>query len=366
MNKMHYNQFTIDYIEAVKRNLHIEVNEIGEAIYFPDSITNENITNLKSELQSFWANATSAIDIVRIKHDATIQSGLFGLVNELETALKIGFLISDRVVLIDYLFERLLTKKDPDKIDRIHLGVITSSLVKALPLAKSGRIVIIPSPFYWYSETKNIIKEVADKTDITVDLMSLLNMLSITKHCQLHPYTIAESDINYSSIIDSQIDHVDAIGRDSGIYAYEGILAALLSEKLLNETELKIALDIPLNRYFEIISANKDFYLKYLAQIIGGGSLSAQNNIDSIRNALMNEIQERNKIDFRGMAKKVTIAGGIGGGSIALASAVTVISSPLIIAGAILGLSTTLTGLVNGKEKKEDIIISVFKKLYDA
>lgn len=363
---MHYNQFTIDYIEAVKLNLHIEVNEIGEAIYFPDSITNENITNLKSELQSIWANATSAIDVIRLKHDATIQSGLFGLVNELDTALKIGFLISDRVVLIDYLFERLLTKKEPDKIERIHLGVITSSLVKALPLAKSGRIVIIPNPFNWFPEAKQIIKEVESKSNITIDLMSLLNMLSITKHCQLHPYTIAESDIYYSSIIDSQIDHVDAIGRDSSVYAYEGILAALLSEKLLKETELKIALDIPLSRYFEIISSNKDFYLKYLAHIIGGGSLSVQNNIDSIRNALMNEIQERNKIDFRSLAKTATIAGGIGSGSIALVSAVTVISAPLIIAGAILGLSTTLTGLVNGKDKKEDIIISVFKKLYDA
>ncbi|MDP2235687.1 MAG: hypothetical protein Q8J88_04555 [Bacteroidales bacterium] len=363
---MHYNQFTIDYIEAVKRNLYIEVNEAGESLYFPDSVNERDILNLKNELQSIWANSTSAIDIVRSKQNASIQSGLFGLVNELDTALKIGFLISDRVVLIDYLFERLLTRKEPNKIDLIHLGVLASSLVNALPLAKSGRVVIIPSPFNWFPRTKEIIKEVADKANLTVDLMSLLNMLSITKHCQLHPYTIAESEENYSSIIDSQIDNVDAIGKDGGVYAYEGILAALLSEKLLNETELKIALDIPLSKYFEIIASNKDFYSKYLAQITSGGSMNARNNIEIIRTALVKEIEERNKIDFRDLAKKATIAGGIGGGVITIANSITVISAPLLIASAVLGLSATLTSIVNEKNKNEDIIISVFKKLYGA
>lgn len=191
-------------------------------------------------------------------------------------------------------------------------------------------------------------------------------MLSITRHCQLHPFTIAESEEKYSSITDSQIDHVDSIGKDKGVYAYEGILAALLSEKLLNETELKIALDIPLSNYFEIINSNKNFYNKYLTLITSGGSMNAKNNIDSIRNALVKEIDDRNKIDFRGLAKKATIAAGVGGGVITLASTVTVISAPLVITSAVLALSATLTGIVNGKDKHEDIIISVFKKLYDA
>jgi len=366
MNKMHYNQFTIDYIEAVKRNLNIQINEFGEAGCFPDFIKDSHILNLKNDLQAIWENSTDAIDIVRSKHDAIIQSGLFGLVNELDTALKVGFLMSDRVVLIDYLFERLLTKKEPNKIDRTHLGVIATSLVNALPLAKNGRIVIIPNPFGWYSETKKIITEVATKTDISPDLMSLLNMLSITKYCQLHPYTIAESEENYLSIVDSQIDNVDTIGKDGGNFAYKGILGSLLSEKLLNDTELKIALNIPLSRYFEIIDSNKNFYSKYLAEITKDGSIGAQNNINRIRNFLVNEIEERNKIDFRSLAKGATIVGGIGGAAIGLASAITVVSAPLTIAGAVMVLSVSLTGLVNSKSKNEDIIISVFKKLYDA
>jgi hypothetical protein len=363
---IHYNQFTIDYINAVQRNLKIEFDSEGNALYIPDKIEPNDIINLKNDLQAIWYNSKSAIDLVQSKYDATIQSGLFGLVNEMDTALKVGFLIGDRVVLIDYLFERLLLKKEPEKINRVHLGVIASSLVNTLPLAERGRIVIIPNPFNWNPESKAIINEVAIKTTLSTDLISLLNMLSITKICNLHPYTIAESKGVYSSIINTQIDKVESIGRDGEEFAYDGILGALLSEKLLKETELKIALDIPLSKYFDIISSNKDFYLKYLSEITAGGSLSGQNNIDSLRNSLVKSIEEKNKIGFPTLAKVATITAGLSSGAIGLASAVTILSAPLIIAGAILALSSTLTGLVNSKDRVEQPIISVFNKLYNA
>lgn len=363
---MHYNQFTIDYIQAIKRNLNIEFNEDGEALFFPEAVKDSDIVKLKNDLQSFWPNSGSAIDIVRSKRDSTIQSGLFGLVNDLDTALKIGFLMGDRVVLIDYLYERVLLRKNPNLIDRIHLGTIASSIVASLPLAETGRIVVIPNPFSWYPEAKKIIEEVSTKTILTVDLMSLLNMLSITRICNLHPYTIAESESIYSSIIDNHIDNVDAIGRDGGQFAYVGILGALLSEKLLNETELKFALNIPLTRYFEIISSNKDFYFKFLSDITAGGALSASNNISAIRNAVLKSIQERNKMYLETYAHAAEIVGGIGGGAISLLGAASVISAPLAITGAIMALSATLTGLVNNREKDEQPIISVFNKLYDA
>jgi hypothetical protein len=362
---MHYNHFTINYIKAVKTNLKIEFNSDGNAVFFLEKIKPIDIINLKNELQAIWVNSKSAITLVESKHDSIIQSGLFGLVNEMDTALKVGFLMGDRVVLIDYLFERLLIRKEPNKINLINLGIIASSLVNTLPLAERGRLVIIPNPFDWNPESKIIINEVSEKTTLTIDLIAMLNMLSITKRCQLHPYTIAESKDTYLSIINHQIDNVDAIGRDGGEFAYEGILGALLSEKLLQETELKVALNLPISRYFEIISSDKDFYLKYLSSITGGGSLNAQNNIDNIRNAVMKSIEERNTKYLTTSAKAITIAGSVGSGTISLLGAASVISAPLAIAGAILGLSATLSGLVNSKVKAEQPIISVFKKLYN-
>ena len=366
-DQMHYNHFTIEYIKAVERNLKIQFDATGNATCVIENIKQKDILSLKNDLQSIWEDADSSISIVKSKQGATIQSGLFGLVNELDIALKVGFLLGDRVVLIDYLYERLLKRKDPDKINLIHLGVIASSLVNALSLAETGRLVIIPNPFGWNPESKKIIEEVATKTIIDTNLMSLLNMLSITKTCQLHPFTIAESETLYSSILDNQVNNLDVIGRDGGKYAYEGILGALLSEKLLKETEFSVALDIPLSKYFEIISSEQDFYLKYLADITAGGSLSAKNNIDDLRNAVMKSIKEKNKNYLKSAAKTMTTVGGLGSAMLGALTATSVISAPIAVPiAAIMALSAGLTGLVNSKQKNEQPIISVFSKLYKA
>lgn len=360
---MHYNQFTINYVEAIKRNLKIQIRDDGKGIFKQDSISVDDISNLKTELESIWKFSNDSISIVNKKYEARIQSGLFGLVNEFENALKIGFLLGDRVVLIDYLYERLLAKNDLSNIDINHLGIIASSLVTTLPLAMKGRVVIIPNPFNWYPGSKTIMQEVSERIDLTVEMIELLNMLSITKFCQLHPYTIAESDSNYQSIVNGQIDTVDAIGRDGSNYAYKGILGALLSEKLLNNVELKYVLNVPLVEYYNIISSNEDFYTSYLSTITSGGSLSGDVNIDKIRKMIIKGIKERNKKVVSKFGKALSAITGIGGGVVATIGGAVVLSAPITIFGAALGLSSTLFNLLNSGSINEDPIISVFKQL---
>ena len=360
---MNYNYFTISYINAIKNNLCISINSKGEAEFYPEKIDARNILNLKRVLEELWKEAITAIEVIENKQDAIIQAGLFGLINDLDKALKVGFLIADRIVLIDYLFERILNK-DPEKIDYIHLGVIASSLVNILPLAENGRIVIIPNPFNWNKKSKEIICEVTSKKMLTPELMSLLNMLSITKRCKLHPYTIAESKDRYVSIIDNQIDHVNVIGIDAEQYAYEGILGALLSERILDETNLNVALNIPISEYFNIVSSNKEFYRQYLMALTQGGSRSAQNNIDNIKREIKRALEERNRRYIELFKKGVNIIGGVGGGTIGILGTASIISAPLSLAGAVLSLSPTLISLMKDSHGDNNAaLISVFSNL---
>ncbi len=362
---MHYNHFTIDYIKAVRDNLKIDLDSQGNASFVPEKINSDDILNLKKDLQTIWVNSNSAISVIEAKQEAKIQSGLFGLVNDLDLALKVGFLMGDRVVLIDYLYDRLL-KKEPDQINLEHLGVITSSLVNALPLAEKGRIVIIPSPFNWNPDSLSIIDEVSMRTTLTPDLMSLLNMLSITKRCKLHPYTIAESEETYNSIINYQIDFVDSIGRDGSEYAYKGILGGLLSEKLLQESEIEYALNVSLDLYFEIISAKNEFYNNYLSEITSEGSLSAEYKINIIKNAIIESNKKVNKTIISNSARNIATTGSIGSGAIRILGAASLVSAPIQIIGAIMGLSSILVSLFNEGKSVEQPIISVFNKLYKA
>jgi len=362
-NLMHYNQFTINYIEAIKRNLKIQVDDLGQASFFPEHVSNEDITSLKVDIQSLWGGSEKSIEIVRVKYDAKIQSGLFGLVNDLDEAMKVGFLLGDRVVLLDYLFERVLLKKEPSKIDKTLLGVISTFLVSLLSLAKIGRVVIIPNPLSWNLSTRDVMIEVSKKTTLTPSIMSMLNMLSITRYCQLHPYTIAESEEVYTSIINGQINYTSAVGQDASAYAYEGILAGLLSEKLINKAEFKSVLEAPINQYYEVVSKHNDFHLDFLKIITSGGSLSSENNIDK----LINDVgvkSNRNIYDYTNLAKPISTTMAIGGNAIAVASSISLVSAPLGITGALMGLSATLAGLISSNAEDNNIVISLFNKFY--
>lgn len=172
---MNYNHFTINYIEAIKFHLKIEIVNT-EIIFIPDYIVEQDILNLKNALENIWESSQSAVSIVQNKTDSKIQCGLFGLINDFNLALRTGFLLGDRVVAIDYIFTRLLNKKSPQNIDLNNLGSLCVNLVSALELAKIGRFVIIPSPFYWHSESKIIMEEVSKKATLSPSLMSLLNI----------------------------------------------------------------------------------------------------------------------------------------------------------------------------------------------
>src|SRR5690606_5483875 len=104
------------------------------------------------------------------------------------------------------------------------------------------------------------INKVAKKTLVSPELMSLLNLLSITKSCNLKPYTIAESDESFKRIINKDIDSTSLVGKDGEYTAYEAILAGLLSERLLNEEEFKLNDNISLIEYHNIINQEEKFY----------------------------------------------------------------------------------------------------------
>ena len=111
---MHYNSFTINYIKILKKYLKIDIDNQGNIIYDTTTINIYNISLLIESLRKIWEDSKTAIDILKNKTDSKIQAGLFGLHEDLEFAIKTGFLISDRIVLIDYLFDRVLSKKDID------------------------------------------------------------------------------------------------------------------------------------------------------------------------------------------------------------------------------------------------------------
>jgi hypothetical protein len=130
----------------------------------------------------------------------------------------------------------------------------------------------------------------------------------------------------------------------------------------MNKVEFSYIKDIPIEKYGEIISQHKGFYSEYLSHITTGGSLSADNNIENIRESFVATINKGN-FNILKVAKGLAAASGIGSGGIALLGATTAISAPLAITGAVLSLSAGLGAILSSKAKDENTIISLFKNL---
>ncbi|UTD21856.1 MULTISPECIES: hypothetical protein [unclassified Citrobacter] len=356
-----YNSFTIDYISGVINCLDIELDNDGNAIIFPDDVSVDKLSALKEHFSSIWERANSAIDICVQKHDAKIQSGMFGLVNDFKKAMQIGFLISDRVVLIDYLYERILNRKDLAKVNIPHLCTVVTELASLLPLAQTGRVVIIPSPFQWHEESKRMMVEcIKNDVEINVNIMSFINLWSITKKCNLHPYTIAESKDNYDELMSVNITSSKILTKTSLDYAYKGLLGALLTESMLVKEGFVTMDSISLSDFQEIVQSEKKFHYEFLNKITSGGEIDLNEVANDIEDAIAEEIKNADKNVLKKYLPQAIAASSIGSYGLAYFCAA---SLPLTAMGSVLGISSTILGLLNRNSENNDPIVKVFCEL---
>lgn len=357
-----YNHFTIDYITTIITTLDIEISSNGEAIIFPDRITTPKLTALKENLKNIWNDSETAIDICRNKHDAKIQSGLFGLVNDFHKAMQIGFLISDRVVLIDYILDRILNKPDLTRINIPHFCAVASELASLLPLAERGRVVIIPNPFTWNDESKQLIRAcVEDSNELfTPYMMAMVNMFSIVKQCKLHPYTIAESDANYDEITSVNISPGHVVSKTNIEHAKKRLMGSLFTEKSLMREGFVTSQDITISKFQEIIQSNERFHSAYLDKILSNGEIDLSVMTQELETSILKEINntDKNTLKKLNSAGVVLLSGGGYGLSYFYAASPT-----LSALGALLGFSSTVLGLLLGKSLNDDPVIKVFSEL---
>ncbi|MGJ7100848.1 hypothetical protein ABMZ87_17290 [Morganella morganii] len=357
-----YNHFTIDYISIIITTLEIEISTDGKATILPERISTSKLATLKDRMKYLWKDSETAINICKNKHDAKIQSGLFGLIDDFNKAMQIGFLISDRVILIDYLFCRLLHQSDFTRVNIPHICTIASELANLLPLAKRGRVVIIPNPFSWHDESKQLIRKCIEDSDrtFTPSMMAMVNMFSIINLCKLHPYTIAESDTNYNEITSVNISTGNVISKPSLDHAQKRLLGSLFTEKSLMREGFFTSQKITISKFQQIIQENKKFHNEYLNKILSGGEIDLSVIGDELEASIVEEI---NKLDQRKLKKLIpagTILSSAGGYGLAYFCSA---SPTLSVFGSLLGFSSTVLGLLLDKNKNKDPIIKVFVEL---
>ncbi len=362
MEIKHYNHFTIRYIEALLKNLDIRVFD-NSVYFFPDTTKLTDFDSLKLDLDEIWKDSQSAITLLELKEGALIQNALFGLVDDFELALKTGYLLGDRIVVVDYIYERILNKRSINNSEILRVGDLCKNLVLALDLAKSGKFVIIPSPLSWSKKTKKLLKKLSKTTILTAQSMSLLNILSISNKCNLHPYTIAESNDEYMRILNKDSEVLNQDNLNESNHLYRKLLVGLLSERILTNAEFEINNNIPLNQYISIIESEEDFYKDYLQRLSQGGRQNADYNIKNINEDIKKSLKSKKKIGAINALKKVGKVSTTAGASITLIGGIVTLNPGLMSIGVLMGLVSPFTDWFNEESLNETATISVFQKL---
>ncbi len=357
---MNYNHFTIRYIECLEKHLKITTLD-GETNFFPDFVTANNIKDLKDALYLVWDDSHTAVELLVQKKEAKLQAALFGLVENFDLAIKAGYMIADRIVLIDFIYQRIL--QDLEKLDKNVLGEVARNLVKMKSLAQEGRFVIIPSPFYWNSDTKIFLAEASKKYSLTPDTVSLLNVLSICRICNLQPYTIAEDKIDFDRLLNNDIDLTGLASMTVSLSSYHSIIAGLMSQKILKISELEYIGDIPVDKYAAEIRDSENFYNEYLRLITHNDAMNFENNFEELHKEIVRALKEENVTKAKKILDSISKISSVGTAGVAMAGTVTVISAPILIGAAAVTLGSSIASMFAPSGNKENVVISVLKKL---
>lgn len=354
-------KFTVNYITAVKNRLQIEINEIGVPVFIPDRIGKAEIRKLKEDLTDIWSKEEDARISVKNLEGAFLQSAAYGLFEDFELCLKVGYLISDRIILWDYIFGRLLREKNIENIDYVKLGVIANNLVKVSSLSQKGNLVILPHPFDWHRESKLAFKEIAEKIPISTAIMGLVCSLAVAIELNVQPYTIISNEEEYNKIISESRNYFDTSENKNSKYYFKGLITALLSARLLSNIKFKEALRKPIQEFQEIVAERKDFYTQFRNQLSSGDIYESEQQLKILTNGLEKDILSWNSRIIK-VADSYGSFGAVISGTLGLIASIEGNVS-IGILSTVAGLSATLSSYLSKKRPDNNIITAVFSKI---
>lgn len=354
--------FTLKYIEAVQQRLQINVNEKREPVFVPERIEIADLRKLGQDLNDIWSMRDEAIASVQNCEGAFLQSVAYGLIDDFDLTLKVGYLIGDRVVLWDYLLGRLLREKNIAKVNLPQIGVIGNNLVSASLLAEKGYLVILPHPFEWHKRAKQCFAEAAKKHFITPEILGLVCSLSVARELKLQPYTILESEVNWKKALERQKQCFKSISNIDGSDLFKTLLTAMLSERLLTDVQFEEAFNKPTHEFHDVVAKRKDFYSAFKQALTFQGSFQSDQQLTNLSEQIENTILSWNS-KVRSFSKDWNLLGATITGTLSLLAASGVATTPLGIASAVAGLSTTLSNYLTRKDTGENVITAVFMNL---
>ncbi len=281
---------SLEYINAIEDRLNITINN-GEPVFIFDRIKKKNIKKLKSEISDIYTEDIEGLLHQTYKDGKSLIQGVgFGLVNDFEKFIKVGMLYSNRVILWDYLWGRILRDIDNYKNNLADIGIVSNNLIKIKQSISQGGIVILPHPTSWNKNTSTILNELREKKELyNTTNFGLASSLSVALDLNIHPYTLY--DENTPSIGGSK-EFDKLINDDKNDYL-------LNITRLLDEKPFELINDISANQFYSFLTEYPDFFSEFRDTFLipneGKSDAEKIQIFESRKKSVIDAIELRNK-----------------------------------------------------------------------
>ena len=139
-------RFTLQYLQILKARLYFSPDDLSTD---RSNLNAFSLKRTKEDLTDLMRGFTLQGALEDTRGSSLIQTVGFGMVQDFDKFVKLGFLNGQRVVLWDLIASRLLTDDNPRSELVPAVADIASNLVALEEVAKSGGVVILPPPAYW-------------------------------------------------------------------------------------------------------------------------------------------------------------------------------------------------------------------------
>ncbi len=180
-------RFTLQYLQILKARLYFSPDDLSTD---RSNLNAFSLKRTKEDLTDLMRGFTLQGALEDTRGSSLIQTVGFGMVQDFDKFVKLGFLNGQRVVLWDLIASRLLTDDNPRSELVPAVAGIASNLVALEEVAKSGGVVILPPPAYWSKTALSELQKLQMAGYDDAFHQGLVAALAIISDgFSLHPYT---------------------------------------------------------------------------------------------------------------------------------------------------------------------------------
>ena len=283
---------TLAYLGAIESRLGVQWEAPNTPICRPEQFDANARKALKADLEDILKGTPSdkAISATKEFGQSHIQTVGFGLAPDFDQFVKLGFLYGERVVLWDFLADRLLVEKR--KMSNSQIAQTACELLLLKPAVERGAVVLLPHPLKWSEFAEIVAEDLRHQETRSAAAFGLsMALCAVEDGLPLHPFTVLHGPAKPGA-------HAALAKHEGNLYSRENYVFQKAVASVLKDQQFAYLPGVSAAEFQRIVSRHEDLsheLRKIFGILVGMSEQQAAKESRQARKELTKLIASRNK-----------------------------------------------------------------------